>query len=128
MDKIPIKFLKELASKMPKSYSEAYYLKAKIHYDNRGNEFKNSFDLIPQCSPQIVSDRKEIYYEKDQKLFPINHFRRLKKAYQFDGYEGVKKYMAWVDSNNKYLNEKYKLKLVFHVAKTVISNKINHIL
>lgn len=77
----------------------------------KGSEVK--LMIKPEWDEAIINrilamDDDKFYNIKQIKLRQINHKRRLFKAYQTNGEEGVLKYLAFVVEQNKLIAEKYK--------------------
>lgn len=123
-----IDFLKKLEAKMPISMYEANSTQQKIEHNNTGHEFKHSFEIVPTCQPVIVSDQTTIYTEKVEALRPVNHGRRLRKAFIENGYQGVRDYQKWVSANNEMLNKKYGMKVMMELTNKLIGINIQTIL
>lgn len=111
--------LKVLAKKLPVTYDLADQTVVKTIQNEMTQRVKNSFEVLPSHSnPTIVSEviRVEL---TDQRLWPVNHLRRMKKAFLEGGVSGVDKYIKWVGENNRILNEYVARKMVIDSATNI---------
>ena len=83
--------------------------------------------MFGQSVEQSISKESEYVIVKGEALFKVNHERRLKRAYERDGVQGIKNYYKWVDSNNKRLNAKYEQKIVMHLVDAKLKASISEI-
>lgn len=123
MKKKYYKALENIAKKLPASYEKGkVYTKQEIK-DLRGKEAKNStvFD-----APTLMVEREPEYIiVKNVKLYKVNHYRRLKRAYQTHGIPGINNYFRWVDQNNKKLNAEYEMLLATRTVSYITLKSIN---
>lgn len=111
--------LKKLAQKLPVTYDLADQVVIKSIQNAQALMAKNSFGILPEPSdPKIVSEIVSVAL-KDQRLWPVNHLRRMKKAFIEGGVAGVDKYIKWVGENNRTLNEFVSRKMVIDTAKEI---------
>lgn len=125
MKKELVKEIRNIAKKLPLSYVEGQKYSKKEIIDLRERESKNS--MFGQSVEQSISKESEYIIVKGETLFPINHERRLKRAYEREGVQGIKNYYKWVDSNNKRLNAKYEQKIVMHLVDAKLKASISEI-
>ena len=111
--------LKKLAQKLPVTYDLADQVVIKSIQNAQALMAKNSFGILPEPSdPKIVSEIVSVAL-KDQRLWPVNHLRRTKKAFIEGVVAGVDKYIKWVGENNRTLNEFVSRKMVIDTAKEI---------
>ncbi len=125
MKKELVKEIRNIAKKLPLSYVEGQKYSKKEIIDLRERESKNS--MFGQSVEQSISKESEYIIVKGETLFPVNHERRLKRAYEREGLQGIKNYYKWVDSNNKRLNAKYEQKIVMHLVDAKLKASISEI-
>ena len=125
MKKDLVKEIRNIAKKLPLSYVEGQKYSKKEIIDLRERESKNS--MFGQSVEQSISKESEYIIVKGETLFPVNHERRLKRAYEREGLQGIKNYYKWVDSNNKRLNAKYEQKIVMHLVDAKLKASISEI-
>lgn len=125
MKKDLVKEIRNIAKKLPLSYIEGQKYSKKEIIDLRERESKNS--MFGQSVEQSISKESEYIIVKGETLFPVNHERRLKRAYEREGLQGIKNYYKWVDSNNKRLNAKYEQKIVMHLVDAKLKASISEI-
>ena len=125
MKKELVKEIRNIAKKLPLSYVEGQKYSKKEIIDLRERESKNS--MFGQSVEQSISKESEYVIVKGEALFKVNHERRLKRAYERDGVQGIKNYYKWVDSNNKRLNAKYEQKIVMHLVDAKLKASISEI-
>lgn len=125
MKKELVKEIRNIAKKLPLSYIEVQKYSKKEIIDLRERESKNS--MFGQSVEQSISKESEYIIVKGEALFPVNHERRLKRAYEREGVQGIKNYYKWVDSNNKRLNAKYEQKIVMHLVDAKLKASISEI-
>ena len=125
MKKELVKEIRNIAKKLPLSYIEGQKYSKKEIIDLRERESKNS--MFGQSVEQSISKESEYVIVKGEALFKVNHERRLKRAYERDGVQGIKNYYKWVDSNNKRLNAKYEQKIVMHLVDAKLKASISEI-
>lgn len=121
------RLLKGLAANLPMTV-----YKAKVYFpdeapDNLDHEAMNRQAAlvgghVEATAPEIVQRRTAIY-ERDQ-YYPINHFKRLKKAYLNGGWVGVSEYMEWVYKNNEKVNSEHDMKMTMMTAEQILKQKI----
>lgn len=96
MNKSKIKAIKLLARQLPKSKQ---LLKAsEIISGEKLLEEDNTLDIEP----------KSFYKRKGRRVVHINHYKRLKKAWNKDKEQGLADYIIWLDENNQRFNEAMK--------------------
>jgi hypothetical protein len=117
--------IRKIAKKLPLSYIEGQKYSKKEIIDLRERESKNN--MFGQSVEQSISKESEFIIVKGETLFPVNHERRLKRAYEREGVQGIKDYYKWVDSNNKRLNAKYEQKIVMHLVDAKLKASISEI-
>jgi len=117
--------IRKIAKKLPLSYIEGQKYSKKEIIDLRERESKNN--MFGQTVEQSISKESEYVIVKGEALFKVNHERRLKRAYEREGVQGIKDYYKWVDSNNKRLNAKYEQKLVMHLVDAKLKASISEI-
>lgn len=125
MKKNIVKEIRKIAKKLPLSYIEGQKYSKKEIIDLRERESKNN--MFGQTVEQSISKESEYVIVKGEALFKVNHERRLKRAYERNGTQGIKDYYKWVDSNNKRLNAKYKQKIVMHLVDAKLKASISEI-
>jgi hypothetical protein len=125
MKKNIVKEIRKIAKKLPLSYIEGQKYSKKEIIDLRERESKNS--MFGQTIEQSISKESEYVIVKGETLFKVNHERRLKRAYEREGVQGIKDYYKWVDSNNKRLNAKYEQKIVMHLVDAKLKASISEI-
>jgi len=125
MKKNIVKEIRKIAKKLPLSYIEGQKYSKKEIIDLRERESKNN--MFGQTVEQSISKESEFIIVKGERLFPVNHERRLKRAYEREGVQGIKDYYKWVDSNNKRLNAKYEQKIVMHLVDAKLKASISEI-
>jgi len=125
MKKELVKEIRNIAKKLPLSYIEGQKYSKKEIIDLRERESKNN--MFGQSVEQSISKESEYIIVKGETLFPVNHERRLKRAYEREGVQGIKNYYKWVDSNNKRLNAKYEQKIVMHLVDAKLKASISEI-
>ena len=125
MKKELVKEIRNIAKKLPLSYVEGQKYSKKEIIDLRERESKNS--MFGQSVEQSISKESEYIIVKGETLFPVNHERRLKRAYEREGVQGIKNYYKWVDINNKRLNAKYEQKIVMHLVDAKLKASISEI-
>ena len=125
MKKELVKEIRNIAKKLPLSYVEGQKYSKKEIIDLRERESKNS--MFGQSVEQSISKESEYIMVKGEALFKVNHERRLKRAYERNGTQGIKDYYKWVDSNNKRLNAKYEQKIVMHLVDAKLKASISEI-
>ena len=125
MKKELLKEIRNIAKKLPLSYIEGQKYSKKEIIDLRERESKNS--MFGQSVEQSISKESEYIIVKGETLFPVNHERRLNRAYEREGVQGIKNYYKWVDSNNKRLNAKYEQKIVMHLVDAKLKASISEI-
>ena len=88
MNKKRLKAIKFLANQLPPSAELVVY-----------GEISSRNEIFVNDSG--VEYEKPVRYKQKKDIFiPINHYKRLKKAYKRDEKNGVLKYIEWVDKNN----------------------------
>jgi len=117
--------IRKIAKKLPLSYIEGQKYSKKEIIDLRERESKNN--MFGQSIEQSISKESEFIIVKGETLFPVNHERRLKRAYEREGVQGIKDYYKLVDSNNKRLNAKYEQKIVMHLVDAKLKASISEI-
>ena len=125
MKKELVKEIRNIAKKLPLSYVEGQKYSKKEIIDLRERESKNS--MFGQSVEHSISKESEFIIVKGETLFPVNHERRLKRAYERNGTQGIKDYYKWVDSNNKRLNAKFEQKIVMHLVDAKLKASISEI-
>ena len=125
MKKELVKEIRNIAKKLPLSYIEGQKYSKKEIVDLRERESKNN--MFGQTVEQSISKESEYVIVKGEALFKVNHERRLKRAYEREGVQGIKNYYKWVDSNNKRLNAKYEQKIVMHLVDAKLKASISEI-
>lgn len=124
MNKQILKKLRDIANRLPLTYEKGNkYTKGEIK-DLRGKEIKNTQFFQPGEGLIMMETKPIPIIKKNQTLYPVNHYRRLKKAYEKDGANGVKEYYKWVDQNNKKLNAEFETKLVTDVVANITKERI----
>lgn len=123
MKKELVKEIRNIAKKLPISYIEGQKYSKKEIVDLR--ESKNN--MFGQTVEQSISKESEFIIVKGETLFPVNHERRLKRAYEREGVQGIKNYYKWVDSNNKRLNAKYDQQIIMHLVDAKLKASISEI-
>ncbi len=98
------KLLQQIAAKLPATFTI---------YDSFGiRELPNrqlaheraKFSVLSQESiPVTITDNRQFIKVPKQRLWPVNHVRRLRKAYADNKEVGVKKYIDWVREQNKLI-------------------------
>lgn len=110
MNKKTLIKIRELSAKIPVTYVKGMKEQLQVIQDLRGKELKNSqFFEVGQIH---VETAPEIIKVKNETLYKVNHYRRMKKAYQLGGVPAMQKYIRWVGENNRKLNTEYETKLV----------------
>lgn len=125
MKKELVKEIRNIAKKLPISYIEGQKYSKKEIVDLRERESKNN--MFGQTVEQSISKESEFIIVKGETLFPVNHERRLKRAYEREGVQGIKNYYKWVDSNNKRLNAKYDQQIIMHLVDAKLKASISEI-
>lgn len=125
MKKELVKEIRNIAKKLPISYIEGQKYSKKEIVDLRERESKNN--MFGQTVEQSISKESEFIIVKGDTLFPVNHERRLKRAYEREGVQGIKNYYKWVDSNNKRLNAKYDQQIIMHLVDAKLKASISEI-
>lgn len=125
MKKDLVKEIRNIAKKLPLSYIEGQKYSKKEIIDLRERESKNN--MFGQSVEQSISKESEYIIVKGEALFKVNHERRLKRAYEREGVQGIKNYYKWVDNNNKRLNAKYEQKIVMHLVDAKLKASISEI-
>jgi len=129
MKKEILKEIKTLAAKLPISYDEGKKYFVKEIKDLRQKEIRNeTINTDGNFKPLMSSDETEKVIVKGETLYKINHYRRLKKAYESDGIPGIKKYIKWVSQNNQYLNNKYRNQMVINLVDAKVKASITEFL
>jgi hypothetical protein len=113
--------LKKLAKALPVTMSvyPSFRLEEIENIDERLQ--KNSFSLLNSCNPTIIRGGATLVKINSDRLFPVNHLRRLKKAYTKHGVRGVELYKKLVQENNKSINESCSHNLVLKLALETIN-------
>lgn len=126
MNKKVLNKLRDIAKKLPLTYVKGKKYMLHDIKDIRGKEIKNSqfFETTTNIE-DLISEAPEYITIKKDTLYKVNHYRRIKKAFQEKGKEGVHEYFRWVDQNNKRLNSEYETKLVTEVVSTILKERIN---
>lgn len=117
--------IRKIAKKLPVSYIEGQKYSRKEVLDLKGREAKNN--TLGQAFEQSISQESDFIIVKGETLFPVNHERRLKRAYERNGTQGIKDYYKWVDSNNRRLNIKYDQKIIMHLVDAKLKASISEI-
>lgn len=126
MNKKVLQKLRDIAARLPLSYVKGKKYMLHNIKDMRAKEIKNSQFFSSETSIEnLISEAPEYITIKKDTLYKVNHYRRIKKAFQERGKEGVHEYFRWVDQNNKRLNSEYETKLVTEVVATILKEKIN---
>jgi len=128
MKKEILKELRTLAKKLPDSYDEGNRHFVKEIKDIRSKEIKNSQFQMYENGNLISSDQTEKVIVKGETLYKINHYRRLKSAYQKEDIPGIKKYIKWVSKNNEYLNAKYRNQMIINLVDAKVKASITEFL
>lgn len=92
--------------------------------DLKQKQIKNGDGM--RGGPQIVSEAPDVMMEQDR-YYPVNHFRRMKKAYLAEGWPGVAKYRNWVSKNNDNINAEDDMKISMLTAEQILKQKIKPI-
>jgi len=119
------KSIKELAQRLPKTYREASRLEYEEVFNARSREVKNN--VLEGQGFEIISDNPEYIVKKGVKFIEVNHEKKIRKAFKEGGNEAVTKYLNWVNENNIYLNQKYKIKFEMDAIKNILKQKMNTI-
>lgn len=106
------KVLKQIAKKLPATWTTYDSFGLEILPNRKINHFRASFDIVPNSDIKIMNDGLNIAKVPKQRMFPVKHIRRLRKAYKEKGSPGVKEYVKWVGENNTMLNEADKTELL----------------
>lgn len=125
MKKQLTKEITTLAAKLPTSYVEGTKYQQKEVKDIKGRESKNN--MFGQTIEQSITSENETITVKGTTLYKVNHSRRIKRAYQREGIEGIKAYIRWVDKNNKLLNAKFRNGIVLNLVNEKVKASISEI-
>lgn len=106
------KVLKQIAKKLPATWTTYDSFGLQILPNRKINHFRASFDIVPDINPTILNDGLNIAKVPKQRMFPVKHIRRLRKAYINNGNAGVREYVKWVGENNTMLNEADKTEMI----------------
>jgi len=118
------KILRHYAANLPVSVykgSEKIMVPLSELEQSQANEAKNRDGMYG--GPKIVSEGQDIMMEQDR-YYPVNHFRRMKKAFLAEGWPGVIKYRNWVSKNNEAINSEDDMKVSMITAEQIIKHKI----
>jgi len=95
MNKRKAKALKKLSQELPESFT------IRAH-----SESVLGIDLIKEEQREGMEIELEQYYGvRKAVVFPINHYKKLKKAFIKDGTQGIIDYIVWLKAHNAKMNE-----------------------
>lgn len=118
--------LKNIASELPftvRTANDYFFEVSTVQSQVNHNEVINNFDVVNQKNEiQILSDKPDIVRDCIEAHFPVNHFKRLKKAFTNGGWDAVEEYKQWVYKNNQMLNKTIPIKTALHAAKEIEKN------
>ncbi len=98
------KKLKELSKRLPVTGTLYDSFGLEILPNRKINHFRASFDIVPSAvNPTILNDSINVIKIPKQRMFPVKHIRRLRKAYTDKGIPGVEDYVKWVYAQNKMI-------------------------
>lgn len=99
------KILKQIDHRLPETFTL---------YDGNGFQEIENRDLtearlygtllVGYQDPKILTDRRKVVKVKKVRSWPVNHLRRLRKAWIENKEEGVIKYIEWVNAQNKFVS------------------------
>lgn len=130
MNKKILKSIRTAAAKIPVTYVKGTGYEIREIKDLRGKEVKNT-QFFTGTNPEngiLIETAPETIIIKNTVLYKVNHYRRLKKAFEANGKDGVKQYLRWVDQNNKLLNSEYEVKMITKFMTEKIKAQITEIL
>lgn len=117
--------LKNLANRLPQTYREGKAYSFECIKNLREREIRNN--VFGQGFSIETENSDEKHLMSHTKLYPINHLKKLKRAYIDSGFPGVEKYILWVNENNRMLNEKYSMAMDMFQLTSVMKEKITPI-
>ena len=98
------KQLKEVVKRLPVTGTLYDSFGLEILPNRKINHFRASFEIVPgSVNPTILNDSINVIKIPKQRMFPVKHIRRLRKAYQERGIPGVEDYVKWVYAQNKMI-------------------------
>lgn len=96
MKKKYCKLLRQLAQKLPESYTIRQHTKHLYH-----SELPKK--IKEKLKSKLLYNPNEIFPLKEEHPFEINHYKRLKKAWKQDREKGLRNYIIWLDNHNQRL-------------------------
>ena len=110
------KLLKEIAESLPASFTIYESFGFKELPNRQEMRVRTNFDIVPEyLQPKIANDRKKYIKVDKDRLWPVNHFRRIKKAYAENGEQGLRDYIDWVRKNNKLITDSAETKIAMEL-------------
>ena len=104
MSKAKLKALKGLSNRLPKSYVlRRHGIVRDLSDLHKANDEGADLEL-PELTEGNAGDKYKI---KRQVLEPVNHYRRLKRAFSKRGTQGVREYIIWLKHNNDKLSRQF---------------------
>lgn len=115
------KIIRQYASMLPES---AYKGSEKFFQEVEDLSAREMINNAHGQELTILSGVKDKVLMETDRYYPVNHFRRLKKAYEAEGWPGVYRYAQKVDKDNKRLNAEDDVKQTMVTAEQLLKHKI----